>query len=112
MFVCVCVYWNNPLKGEGKPVLFKSAVGSECMRRRAHSALSLSTTVLYAAGSSVVLITSFGFLYVMVVFPAMLGRLHEDGVGGDVLMRLYSFQELNKVSASWPIEWRSQDATD
>ncbi len=57
--------------------------------------------MLYAAGSSIVLITSFGFLYVMVVFPAMLRRLHEDGVGGDVLMRLYSFQELNKVSLGW-----------
>jgi hypothetical protein len=72
----------------------------------------LSTAVLYAAGSSVVLITSFGFLYVMVVFPAMLRRLHEDGVGGDVLMRLYSFQELNKVSTRQPSDWRSRKATD
>jgi len=56
-----------------------------------------SAAVLQTVGSGTVLVTSFGFVYVLSVFPGMLRRLIRQGVGGEVILRLYLFQELNKV---------------
>jgi hypothetical protein len=96
VFACVAVYWNDPLKGEGERVDACGWVGGRVSWLTLARALS---AVLHAAGSSWVLVSCIGFIYVMAVFPKMLRRLDQGGVSGEVVLKLYTFQELNKARA-------------